>query len=160
MNRDQWYTLFTESQERFKRLQTGIVGLCNWECYDPSADSEHPPRFKLECWNHEKFGAIIIQFWPDGNGFHTYIHERSEIPVWVLTISHRHGTDITLYHKEEDARISIRNYVWEWWHEELEHRGERPKKIEVTDEDVSEYFERTMSESYEIELKNVSNKPL
>jgi hypothetical protein len=37
--------------------------------------------------------------------------------VWVLTILHRHGQDITVHATPDSAQRWLHNYVDEWWHE-------------------------------------------
>jgi len=41
--------------------------------------------------------------------------------VWVLTILHRHGQDITIHATQDSAHRWLHNYVEEWW-DELETR--------------------------------------
>ena len=59
---------FTDSLELLKKYrenqESGITGLMNWEI-------EHE-NFILRSYNHVDKGAIIVQIWPNGNGFHIF----------------------------------------------------------------------------------------
>jgi hypothetical protein len=65
--------------------------------------------------------------------------------VWVLHISHRHGTNIYPCASEEAARLELFHFVSEWW-------------SEVSDEDmpddhseaIEEYFEKKEDEHFDL----------
>ena len=48
-----------------------IQGYCMWE-HDFKS-------FKLECWNVVGEGPVIFQFWPDGEGFGSYVSTNGPI---------------------------------------------------------------------------------
>ena len=70
--------------------------------------------------------------------------------VWVLTISHRHGTDCSVFTKRQKAVDFLYEYVKQWWDDEIPN-----KKIPSTmGRAVDAYFDhvgdRSVSEWYNI----------
>lgn len=57
--------------EEWREKNECIVGFCNWQIIPEGYN------FMLECWNHTKYGAIIVQIWDDGNGFSVYTDSRN-----------------------------------------------------------------------------------
>lgn len=70
--------------------------------------------------------------------------------VFVLTITHRHGTDTGVYRTREGAYTSLASYCRSWWNEVS------TKPVPAQDQDgeeplIAEYFERQEgNESYEL----------
>ena len=72
--------------------------------------------------------------------------------VWVLTINHRHGTNIYVNKTEKGALAELSGYVYDNW-DELTQRSDTPA-IGISpdsDEAISYYFEVQTDEYYEIE---------
>jgi hypothetical protein len=66
--------------------------------------------------------------------------------VWVLTINHKHGTDIWVRRAQESAWQILVDYVTEWWPGE---KGDEEMPEEPGDR-VGLYFE-DVDEAYELE---------
>ena len=59
---------FESSRETFKRseLYKTIEGYCHLEAIVGAT--------KLECWNHPRYGSIIVQLFPNDNGFAWFVN--------------------------------------------------------------------------------------
>jgi hypothetical protein len=66
--------------------------------------------------------------------------------VWVLTINHKHGTDIWVRRTQESAWQILVDYATEWWAGEMAG-AEMP---EEPGDRVSLYFEE-VNDAYELE---------
>lgn len=71
--------------------------------------------------------------------------------IFVLSVQHRHGTDVTLHPSQEDAYSTLVGYCRDWWTEE----GIPGAPPEDPDLLVQGYFDGTMSEGWEIEEHEV-----
>ena len=61
---------FKESKRIFKEsdfYREGLIGFCLWMI-------EYDDKFVMEAWNHKDFGVVIVQVWPNGNGFTWYVN--------------------------------------------------------------------------------------
>lgn len=67
--------------------------------------------------------------------------------VYVLSISHRHGTDVMTFRDEESAWHWLATYCSDWWHEVQKPGEDDP---EPTDESklIEEYFRRQEGNEY------------
>lgn len=72
---------------------------------------------------------------------------RSEVRVWVLAISHRHGMNFSVHQTEAEAKDEALAYVEEWWPKEFRNLT-MPSDPDAA---VAEYFERMESEWCQIE---------
>lgn len=59
------------------------------------------------------------------------------VPVWVLTISHKHGADVTVHRTEEEAREELASYVEEYWNEWM---PDKPVPDTIEEREIDEYF--------------------
>jgi hypothetical protein len=69
--------------------------------------------------------------------------------VWVLSISHRHGEDISVHQTDKGANAALAAYCAEYW-DECDQNGEDHDKPDDIDDLITQYFDGTDNESYEI----------
>lgn len=67
--------------------------------------------------------------------------------LFVLWISHRHGTDTSIHASQDGASASLRGYIEQWWEQEV---GDEPIPAD-TDEAAEIYFERSYNEDWGID---------
>jgi hypothetical protein len=67
--------------------------------------------------------------------------------VWILTIEHKHGTDVYAHKTEAGAKGALLDYVQEWWSIEV---GDEPIP-ENPDAAIERYFEEACNEFYSIQ---------
>jgi hypothetical protein len=70
--------------------------------------------------------------------------------VWVLSISHRHGEDISVYQTDTGANAALAAYCAEWWDNECSRNGVYRTRPADIDQLISQYFDGTDDENYEI----------
>jgi hypothetical protein len=70
--------------------------------------------------------------------------------VWVLSIFHRHGEDISVYQTDKGALDALAAYCAEWWDNECSRNGEDRTRPDDDDDLIIQYFDGTDDESYEI----------
>jgi hypothetical protein len=64
--------------------------------------------------------------------------------VWVLTVAHKHGTNVSAHKSEDSAYDELFAFVDQWWQHELS----RSMPV-IQGEAINQYFEAT-DEAYEI----------
>ena len=70
--------------------------------------------------------------------------------VYVLAISHRHGTNISVFTTEEKGYEALDEFVKEWWDTEITSE----QMPDDRDGRISRYFE-LVDESYELEISPI-----
>lgn len=69
--------------------------------------------------------------------------------VWVLTIDHRHGSNVSVFANDLLALAELAGYVREWWHD-----GGWPLDETAPEDDgeaINQYFENVGDEFYSLE---------
>lgn len=72
--------------------------------------------------------------------------------VWILSITHKHGTDLTAYRKEASARQALWAFVESWWDDEM---GKDTPFPDDNAEAIAAYFEKVEDESYVIDHTDI-----
>lgn len=75
-----------------------------------------------------------------------------KIDVYVLTLEHEYGTDVTLHTTEAAATKARNDFAAEWWSHELGPDVPMPSD---PDQAAAEYFERVESDGYSIEQASI-----
>lgn len=76
----------------------------------------------------------------------------TEMKVWTLTLTHRHGEDVTVHSTRERVDEALHAHVIAWWPHELPDEpmtGNAPS-------DISDYFEKVQDESANIEEHEIT----
>lgn len=68
--------------------------------------------------------------------------------VWVLAISHRHGTDVSVHRSEAGALDNLFSYVGDWWENDAPREEVIPHD---RGEAIDRYFELVTDEFYSLE---------
>ena len=69
--------------------------------------------------------------------------------IYVLTIEHRHGTNISVHQTRAGAEASLDEYVREYWHELSRERP--PEMPKAAEERIEIYFEdHPQNETFDI----------
>lgn len=80
--------------------------------------------------------------------------------VWVLTIDHHYGTDISVFRTEEGGRAALAEFCAEWW-PEVADATEDPMP-EDRGELIAQYFELAADEWFvlsEVEIDRKNHGP-
>lgn len=64
--------------------------------------------------------------------------------IWILTIEHRHGTNVYAHQTKAGAEESLMEYVDEWWDSEMDGA----KIPENRDEAIDGYFSSAVETYY------------
>jgi hypothetical protein len=70
-----------------------------------------------------------------------------KLPVWILRISHRHGSDVTVHRTQDGAMDALYQYVYQWWSSE----GLRGRCPENRDRAIARYFEAQADEYWDLD---------
>lgn len=71
---------------------------------------------------------------------------KATIPIWVVTVTHKHGHDTYLAGTKREAYTTLDQYVSEWWDSEIVSSLQKPKAIRAR---IARYFSHT-NETYEV----------
>ena len=74
--------------------------------------------------------------------------------VWVLTITHKHGTDVRAFATEDGALNALGDYTGEWWESVADVGSSDGSPVpEPTDRDerITRYFEQIGDEWFTLE---------
>ncbi|RKR88318.1 hypothetical protein BDK92_2629 [Micromonospora pisi] len=80
--------------------------------------------------------------------------------LWVVSISHRHGTTVEVHQSESAARRGVAEFAREWWPEVSGHHG-CPVDPPTADEEVTRlYFDTAQDESWSVDSVTLAyNEP-
>lgn len=82
---------------------------------------------------------------------------KATIPIWVVTITHKHGHDTYVAGTKREAYTTLDQYVSEWWASEVTSNLQQPRAIGKR---IARYFENT-DETYEVLAHQVTvNVPI
>lgn len=75
--------------------------------------------------------------------------------VYVLSINHKHGTDVSVHRHQEGALSALASYVAQEWTREMPHGAVKPKSKGKA---IQQYFgEHDHGESFAIEERDVED---
>lgn len=72
--------------------------------------------------------------------------------VYVLLIKHKHGTDLTVFRRDDAAYKALEEYCRTWWDHEFSDDTEMP---ENGDQLVRDYFAHVEDEDWSVDMCEV-----